>query len=105
MLIADSYRLTGTFPLTETYGLTSQIRRAAVSIGANIAEGAGREGGKDRARFLEISIGSSNELEHHLIVASDLGFLRPVDLDPLLDEIGQIRQMLIALRARSLREI
>jgi four helix bundle protein len=68
------YELTATFPKEELYGLTSQMRRAAVSIPSNIAEGAGRSGNKEFKQFLMIARGSLSELETQLILAQELGF-------------------------------
>ena len=74
-LATETYRLTGHFPSDERFGLTAQMRRAAVSIGSNIAEGCGRDTNADFARFLYIALGSANELEYHLLLARDLKFL------------------------------
>lgn len=63
------YRRTSTFPKHEMFGLTSQMRRAAASIGANIAEGCGREGNAELCRFMQIGMGSASELEYHLLLA------------------------------------
>ena len=82
--------------------MTTQMRRAANSIGANIAEGCAREGGKDRARFLETSIASAHELEHYLILVSDVGRADPDRTVELIGELEQIRKMTTALRLRSL---
>jgi four helix bundle protein len=71
----DAYRFTADFPRSEQFGLTSQVRRAAVSIAANIAESAGRQGDLDQARFIEIAKGSTKEIRSHLLIARDLGFL------------------------------
>ena len=68
-LTLDVYRSTKMFPRDETYGLTSQIRRAAGSIGANIAEGSCRKGDCEFSRFLQIAMGSASELEYHLLLA------------------------------------
>jgi four helix bundle protein len=65
------YSATKTFPRDELYGLTSQIRRAAVSIGANIAEGAGKNSPAEFGRFLQIALGSASELEYHLLLSGD----------------------------------
>lgn len=70
--VADIYRITSIFPATEIYGLTSQIRRASLSIPTNIAEGFARSTNADTARFIQIAIGSSSEVESLLIIASDL---------------------------------
>jgi len=72
-----AYKATETFPKTEQYGLTAQIRRSAASVCANIAEGCGRGGRIEFARFLQIAFGSASELEYHLILAGDLRFLDP----------------------------
>jgi four helix bundle protein len=74
-LTLSVYEATKGFPKDELYGLTTQIRRACVSIPANIAEGCGRDGDAELARFFQISMGSSSELEYHLLLAHDLGFL------------------------------
>ena len=68
----DVYRVSKSFPREEMYGLTSQMRRASVSIGANVAEGACRRGDVDFARFLQIASGSAAELEYHLLLSHDL---------------------------------
>jgi four helix bundle protein len=74
-LTLDVYRVTRAFPKEETYGLTSQIRRAAASVGANIAEGSGKNSRSDFARYLQIAIGSASELEYHLLLAKDLCYV------------------------------
>jgi four helix bundle protein len=88
------YRGTCEFPKYEMYGLTSQIRRAASSIGANIAEGAGRGSDADFCRFLQISLGSANELHNHLLLAKDLGFLTEIDFVELEGRTREIQRML-----------
>src|SRR5215472_6661494 len=74
-LTLQVYVHTRSFPKDELYGLTAQIRRAAASIGANIAEGCGRRGDAELGRFLQIAMGSACELEYHLLLARDLGIL------------------------------
>ena len=88
------YRATRAFPRDEQYGLTSQIRRAASSIGANIAEGCGRRGRKDLSRFLVIASGSASELDYHLILAVDLELLNRTACQPLADKLASVRRML-----------
>ena len=75
LLAVETYQATTAFPQDELYGLTSQIRRAGVSIPANIAEGCGREGSAEFNRFLQIAMGSIAELEYHFLLASELKFL------------------------------
>lgn len=94
------YRRTSAFPRDEIYGLTSQIRRAAVSIGANIAEGCGRRSDGEMQRFLQIARGSASEVEYHLLLAKDLGFLSPADFRGLEEQIFEIQRMLASLSAR-----
>ena len=101
--VSDIYRITATFPDSERYGLASQMRRAAVSIGANLAEGTGRSSDCDFARFVQIARGSSHELEYHMLVASDLGMLEASQATELLGKIRKISGMLHAL-AKRLRE-
>jgi four helix bundle protein len=91
------YRATATFPKEETYGLTSQIRRASLSIPANISEGCGREGGADLARFLQMAMGSASELEYHLLLASELNLLAAKEYKQFAAEVIEIKRMLAAL--------
>ena len=91
------YRASKTFPKEELYGLTSQIRRCAVSIPANIAEGCGRSAGGDFRRFLEIASGSASELEYHFLLARDLGLIDDALHERLSSDASEIRQMLTSL--------
>jgi len=91
------YRATATFPKHELYGLTSQIRRSCASIPANIAEGCGRNGIADFARFLQIAMGSASELEYHLMLARDLQFLSNVNHEPLHQSVAEVKKMLTSL--------
>ncbi len=91
------YSLSRTFPPEETYGMTSQMRRAAVSIAANIAEGCGRDGAADRARFLDMAMGSASELEYHLLLARDLGMVADPAYSRLAREVTQVKRMLTSL--------
>ncbi len=102
-LVLDSYQATGGFPAAETYGLTSQIRRAAASIPANIAEGCGRSGDIELARFLQIAAGSASELEYHLILAQDLGMLKMEGYEVLMPQVIEVKRMLASL-IKKLRE-
>lgn len=88
------YKATASFPKEEVYGLTSQIRRSCVSISANIAEGCGRNGEAELARFFQIGSGSASELEYHLLLAHELGFLKPSDYKLLNSEVIEVKRML-----------
>jgi four helix bundle protein len=93
------YSITTTFPQDEKFGLTSQLRRAAISIPSNIAEGASRSSKKDFARFLEISIGSSYEIETQLLIATDLKYISKENSVELSQTIISIIKMLSKLRS------
>ena len=93
-LTENAYRLTTRFPKDEICGMTSQIRRAAASIAANIAEGWGRGTTGEYIHFLMIARGSSMEVETHLIIAAELGYLNEEKLDECQDRIQRIGQML-----------
>jgi len=90
----DLYRLTGVFPKPELHGLVSQLRRAAVSIEANIAEGCGKKTSADLGRFLQIAFGSANEIDCELLIARDLGFLAEQNYSKLVRQLGSIKRML-----------
>lgn len=91
-LARNIYILTKSFPKEEMYGLTSQIRRAVVSISSNIAEGAARNSDKEFIHFLYIALGSLAELETQLIISKDIGYLDKLDID-----LEEIRKMLLGL--------
>lgn len=101
-LVKEIYTISENFPKSELFGLTSQVRRASVSIPTNIAEGCGRSTDKEFARFLEISIGSTNETEYLLFLACDLGFCSEDNLLHLNPKLNTVRQKLIQLRKRLL---
>lgn len=88
------YKTTRTFPRDELYGLTSQIRRSCVSIAANIAEGCGRRGDAELARFLQIAMGSASELEYHLLLSRDLKLLQSPDDKSLANDVREVKRML-----------
>jgi len=105
VLALDVYRSSKSFPRDEVYGLTSQMRRSAASVGANIAEGSCRNGDCEFGRFLQIAMGSASELEYHLLLARDLELLKLLDYQRLSGELIEVKHMLAAfihkLRAES----
>lgn len=90
--VLQVYELTKAFPKTEQYGLTSQIRRAAVSIPANIAEGFKKRGKADKARFLNIAQGSIEECRYYLILAGDLKYADMNQADSTLEEVSKLTE-------------
>ena len=91
------YRATAHFPREELYGLTSQMRRCSVSIGANIAEGCGKRGNNEFQRFLVIASGSASELDYELLLAHDLSYLDQEAYRSLHENLSRLRKMLSAL--------
>lgn len=91
------YRYTKAFPSEELYGLTSQLRRAGISIPANIAEGCGKLTDKDFARYLYISLGSAHEVQYYLILSRDLEYLKETEFSELNIKLQEVKGMLIAL--------
>ena len=96
-LVTDLYKCTESFPGSERYGLTSQLRRAAVSIAANIAEGAGRRSKREFAHFLSNSQGSASEVETELIIAHKLGYLDEETFSRLLAQLDRISRLITGL--------
>ncbi len=95
--VAAIYVATKTFPNEELFGIVSQMRRAAVSIPSNIAEGYGRLYDKETVKFLSNALGSASELETQLIISKDLGYLLIEDFQKLINQIEEIIRMLSAL--------
>ena len=93
----DVYRLSKLFPKEEIYSLTSQLRRAASSVPANIAEGCGKNTQPDFARYLNTALGSANEAEYFILLSKDLGYLQMDKYEGLTGLINEIKAMLIAL--------
>jgi four helix bundle protein len=91
------YKISVGFPKEEMYGLTSQIRRSSMSIPTNTAEGCGRDGDAEFARFLQIAMGSVSELEYQLLLSRDLKILKATDFDDLNLRLEYVRRMIIAL--------
>jgi four helix bundle protein len=91
------YGITKVFPREELYGLTSQVRRSAVSVPSNIAEGYGRKTTPEYMRSLHIAYGSNCELETQVLLSRDLGYIKDEDANKVLVEIGEVERMLKAL--------
>jgi four helix bundle protein len=91
------YKATKEFPKEELYGLTSQIRRASMSVPTNIAEGCGKYTDADFARFVQIAMGSASETEYQLLLAGDLGFLRDDTYNILHNNVEEVKRMLASL--------
>lgn len=96
-LVKSIYEITKSFPNNEQFGLVSQMRRAAVSIPSNIAEGCGRHSDKQLIHFLYISIGSASELETQTIISLELNFLEKIKAEQLLEMISEIIRMTSSL--------
>jgi len=96
-LTLEIYGMTVKFPRFELYGLTSQMRRCSASIGANIAEGCGKRGNNEFQRYLQIASGSASELDYHLLLSRDLGFLPDEDYRRLSGNLTAVRKMLTSL--------
>jgi four helix bundle protein len=96
-LTLDSYRKTNAFPRQELFGITSQIRRAAASIAANIAEGCGKRGNAEFQRYLNIAAGSASELEYHFLLARDLGLPDAAAYGRLDESVVEVKRMLASL--------
>jgi len=99
-LTLDVYKETKQFPSEEKFGLTSQLRRASSSIPANIAEGCGKNTNAEFRHFLNIALGSANEVEYFLLLAKDLHYLPEENFNVLTIDINSIKAMLIALIAK-----
>lgn len=95
-LVLQVYKTTEVFPAKEIYGVTSQVRRAAMSVPTNIAEGYGRSTDSEIARFMDITLGSLNEIEYLLYLSVDLKYCAKQAFDDLSDKIIEIRKMLTA---------
>jgi four helix bundle protein len=99
-LVLAAYRITSVFPKQEMYGLTSQIRRCAASIAANIAEGCGKRGNGDFYRFLNVALGSASELEYHFLLARDLELVSEASYRRLDHDVVEIKRMLASLACK-----
>lgn len=97
-LVKQVYEFTAKFPSAEAFGLTAQMRRAAVSIPSNLAEGAARTGAKEFAQFLNVAKGSLSELETQILIAKDLGYA--CDSDALLNQAEKVSRLLAGLHKK-----
>jgi len=97
-LVVDIYKKSKNFPKEELYGLTSQMRRSAISIPSNIAEGSGRSSAKELNRFLDISLGSSFELETQIIIAHKLEFITDDEFDDFTEKVQEEQKMITGLQ-------
>jgi len=102
-MVSDIYRATQSFPRHETYGLTSQIRRSALSVASNIAEGQGRLSKREFHHFLGIARGSLIEMETQMVIAENLGYLSKAEATQLADASGEVSRLLHGLM-QALRE-
>ena len=98
--VLQVYRHTRSFPVEERFGLTAHLVKSAVSIPSNIAEGCGREGDREFARFLSIAAGSASETEYQILLAKDLGYLDHQAYQELADRVNEVKRMLRALIQR-----
>ena len=97
-LVSEVYSITKDFPTAENFGLRQQIRKSAISIPSNIAEGCGKSTNKDLIRFLDISIGSLNELETQILISENLNYIKPKVGNDIIERILEIRKMIYGFR-------
>ncbi|MFZ1291350.1 MAG: four helix bundle protein, partial [Melioribacteraceae bacterium] len=95
--VKNIYEITSKFPKDEIYGLTSQIRRSAVSIPSNLSEGAARQTKKEFIQFIHISLGSLAELETQIIIAKEINYVTNIEFDVIVTKLTEIRKMLLGL--------
>jgi len=100
-LVLDIYRLTKKFPKEEIFGLVSQMRRAAVSVTSNIAEGFGRQGYKEKIQFFYVAQGSLIELKNQLLIARDIGYISIVEFTKISEQADQTHKLLQGLITKS----
>ncbi len=94
------YKVSGSFPKEEVFGLTSQIRRCSVSVPSNIAEGCGRNTPKQLVHFLNIAMGSLTELDTQVIICKELGYIKQWTADEILSEIIELQKMINVFRIK-----
>jgi four helix bundle protein len=93
-LTLELYRVSQRFPRKEMYGITGQLRRAAVSIGANLAEGCGRRTSNELARFVRVAMGSASELDYHILLCRDIGLMSSDAFSISTAKLTEVRKML-----------
>lgn len=103
-LVLKIYEITNSFPNNEKFGLISQIRRSAVSIPSNIAEGSAKESNKEFYRFLEIAKGSSYELETQLIISYELNYVDNIISNSLIKEINELQKMIYVFQIKLIKD-
>ncbi|MFA5991157.1 MAG: four helix bundle protein [Candidatus Doudnabacteria bacterium] len=96
-LVLEIYKITKNFPKEELFGLTSQLRRAIVSITSNIAEGFSRASYKDKAHFYNMALGSLTEVQNQLLIGRDLGYIKSEEFKQLADQTIEVQKMLTVL--------
>lgn len=96
-VVLSIYTITSAFPKEEQYMLVQQMRKAAYSIPMNIAEGCGRNSQPDLAHFLNMALGSINELNYQLLLARDLNYLKPAEYEMITESLGEVRAMMLSL--------
>jgi len=99
-LTLDVYNISNSYPKSEIYGITSQLRRASSSIPTNIAEGCGRDSDREFNRFLTIAIGSANETEYLIILSKDLNYIDKTNFDNLLTQVNVIKRKIYSLKQK-----
>ncbi len=97
-LVKETYRMTASFPRDEQFGLTSQMRRSAVSVPSNIAEGQARQGTREFLQFLSHATGSLAELETQILLSQDLGYARNEEVAAILERVTELQKMMAGLR-------
>ncbi|MBB3186946.1 four helix bundle protein [Microbacter margulisiae] len=98
--VTEIYKTTSTFPENERFGLVSQLQRAAVSVPTNIAEGSAKSSTKDFARFLEISLGSTFELETELFVSLNLSYVNLEQYNQLINKLTELQKMILGFKEK-----
>lgn len=99
-IVKSIYEITKKFPKEELFSLTSQMRRAAISIPSNIAEGCGRDTNPQLVQFLNIALGSSFELETQLVLSTDLNYIKNVDIQVVINKLHEVQNLIYSLKIK-----